>query len=496
MAGQRMAGVDSDEVRQHNFDFKYRSEVNRLLELLHDYKSDIYAEDWQKANDLFDTDNEAGYLAWLELCNRGYARAAHSVGWCYRYGNGVAQDLNKAIEYYKRAIDGGYTSFIDLYWTNKSAGKDEDAINALIEGAKLDIAECYEALANECGNGNVFGGNSRVAAYLAARAYELDPTCSSILFIYYIMGFFFPVIYPYAKYCMEQTGMSKEEFEESGIEFPDFWDEIEPIEPKYPDFGLTLETCEGAVDPDKLVSKAKELLHTDSPDVEGAKPYIREAAAAGSPLAMYYAYYVDLEGCEDLLIKGADQYGDIDCIDLLAIMFSNYATYKIGNIYLSNAIKYWNLRNKLHGKIQMSDSAAAAYEKHKKKFDEMLGRTQKELDPNANAVLLRANGSYEKIKVDFGSLEGLYAPIGCDRINIISTQKLKNLSDRLGFTVVMYCDERGMLKQLEENEVAAELSGYDVIWGDVIICGFKDDCAPLYKDEVEEVCEMLAEKQQ
>jgi hypothetical protein len=70
---------------------------------------------------------------------------------------------------------------------------------------------------------------------------------------------------------------------------------------------------------------------------------------------------------------------------------------------------------------------------------------------------------------------------------------MRDLSERLGFTVVMYCDERGMRKGLPENETAAALSGYDVIWGDVVICGFRKDYAPLFEDEVEAVCELLDE---
>ncbi|MBQ9745578.1 MAG: hypothetical protein IJW21_02005 [Clostridia bacterium] len=108
-------------------------------------------------------------------------------------------------------------------------------------------------------------------------------------------------------------------------------------------------------------------------------------------------------------------------------------------------------------------------------------------------MALRTDGSYEKIKVDFDTLEGLYAPLGCDRINAISTQKLRDISERLGFAVVMYCDERAMQKALAENETAAALSGYDTILGDVVICGFKNDYAPLYKDELEELLEMLEE---
>ncbi|MBE6548412.1 MAG: hypothetical protein E7667_06020 [Ruminococcaceae bacterium] len=492
MAGQRMAGVDDGQVYQHDLDCKYKYEVERLLEILHEFKSDVYAEDWQRAEELLETDSKAAFEAWLELFRRGYARASNTVGWCYRTGSGVDANLDKAIEYYKLSVDGGYAyAYNGLYWTLKEAGRQDEAINALLCGAGLDDAACFEALAAECGDGNAFGGNSRVAAYLATRAYELDEECGSMLGYYYVTGRFFPVVYSYAKYCFEQSNFTREGLEAINIELPEFWDAVEPVKPQYPDFGLTLDTCEGAVDPEELVRRAEELMFADQPDNEAAKPYIREAVAAGMSRAMYYSYFLDIEGCEDMLINGANKYGDLDCIDLLAKTFSDFATYKIGNIYLTNAIRYWNMRKRLHSSVPMAKGTAEAYERYSDRLDRMLGRKEQDIDRDANAIKLTFDGSFERVKVDFSSLEGLRAPLDCERVNAISTEKLRGLSDKLGFTVVMYCDERGMMKHLNENVMAADLSGYEVIFGDVIICGFKDDYAPLYKDELDEVWELL-----
>lgn len=456
------------------------------------YTEEEFETLWKSAEHLFDQNPEKGYLAWLALSELGYARAAHSVGWCLRYGNGAKQNTEKAKEYYRRAVDGGYDiSYASLFGMEEDVGNLAEAHKIAMNGAKNGSSQCYLLLATECELGQLFGGNSRASAYCAARAYEIDRKNGHLLGYYYLNGFYFPKVYAYAKYCIENSRMTKEELEECGAEFPEYWDEIEPVEPKYPDFGLTLETCEGAVNPEKLMERVKALMFAEVPDDEAAKPLVLEAARAGLSQAMFYAYMLDIDGCNTLLIRGADEYGDADCIESIAVAFSDGAIYKIGNPALNEAIKYWNRRKKLHGKMPLQKWSVAAYERYSLGLDKLFGRTPREALPDANAVLLRTDGSHKTLKVDFDSLDGLYAPIGCERINTISTQRLKSISDKLGFPIVMYCDERGMHKQLPENPVAANLSGYDVIWGDVVICGFTNDYAPLYKDEIEEVLGLL-----
>ena len=39
--------------------------------------------------------------------------AQYSLGYCYENGWGVAQDINKAIAYYRKAADHGYEDAID-----------------------------------------------------------------------------------------------------------------------------------------------------------------------------------------------------------------------------------------------------------------------------------------------------------------------------------------------------------------------------------------------
>ena len=456
------------------------------------YTNEEFEELWQQANRIFENDPAEGFRAWLRLSKLGYARAAHSAAWCYRYGNGVEKDTERAKEYFRLAVEGGYDrSYASLLGLAQEEGKIEEVHEIALDGARRGSSECFCFLATECADGKIFGRNSRVAAYLAAKAYELDPKNGYLLGLYYLDGFYFPKVHSYAKYCIENSSFPKDELESCGMEFPEYWDKIEPVAPAYPDFGLTLEDCESATDPEKLLDRAEELMFADPPDTEAAKPLVLEAAKAGLSHAMYYTCLLDIKGWQEWLVKGADEYGDLDCTEYLALAFADGAVYKVGNPYLFQAMKYWNKRKKLHGQIPMEKGTKEGYERYQRGLDKMFGRVPKQPDPHANAVILRADGSYERIKADFESAEGLRNPLGCDRINIVSTVRLRELSDKLGFTVVMYCDERGMMKHLPENAIAANLSGYDVIWGDAVICGFQNDCAPLFKDEIEEVLGLL-----
>ena len=504
VAGQRMAGVDSDEVAQHDLDLKYKADVECLLEILDEYRnelfekewekaSELFEKEWEKASELFDSDSEAGFAAWLELSERGSALASHTVGWCYLYGNGVEKNIDKAIEYYRRSINGGHVSSCDsLYLAYDEAGRRDDAVETLFKGASYNVAGCYDMLARLCADGELFGGNSRVAAYFASRAYELDKSCGGSLFYYYFTGYFFPRVYPYAKYCLEQSGVTKEDYEQVGVVFPDYWDEIEPIPPKYPDFGLTLDSCKDAVDPEALLTEGKKYMFADEPDYPSAIPYVRKAAEAGHSQAMHYLYLMNTDGYEDWLIKGANEYGDVDCICALGYLFSVNAIYREGDICLVNAIRYWGMKERLHSREPLLGLRAEAYEEHKRRLLEMNAKNTEEKESGFNAVRLSFDCSYERIRVDFGSDDGLFAPLGCGSIRLISMQAL---SDELGFTVVMYCDGNGDAACSEKNLIACDLSGYENVFGNAVICGFGEEYTPLSGDELTQLCEVLALRQ-
>lgn len=494
MAGQRMAGVEDGQVEQHDLDCKYKYEVERLLDLLEEQKNEEFAVVWEEASALVEKDSEAAFHAFLALCEEGYHRAAHSVAWCYRFGKGVEQNNEKAEEYYRLAISRNYdNSYYGLYYFLLEQGREEEALKLAKDGVLCRSCAAYSLLSGACMEGKVYGGNELVSAYLAARAFEINENDSFQLGYCYFCGVFFPTVYPYAKYCFEKSGYPKEELLEIGMELPEFWDDVEPLKPSYPPFKISYVDCDRVANPAAQFQEAQELFYGENPDVERGKELLTASVGGGYAPAMYRMFLKDMPDYEKWLRLGADGYGELRCIETLAALYTDCANFKIGDPCLNIAVHFWNLRKKLHAHIPVDELVIDSYNEFNTKFAAMLGRSAGKPSEDGNAVLLRADGSYERITVDFDTLEGLYAPIDCDRINIISTRALRDVSDRLGFTVVMYCDERGMQKNLPENARAAEISGYDVIWGDVVICGFKDDYAPLCTDEIEEVCEFLYE---
>ncbi len=98
-----------------------------------------------------------------------------------------------------------------------------------------------------------------------------------------------------------------------------------------------------------------------------------------------------------------------------------------------------------------------------------------------NAVLVPVNGEpLVPIYIgDFSTSESLGKYIDCDRIDIISTPKMKKLSDMMLETLVGYCDGHGYQKKLCSNSVMQNLSGYLSIRGSCVICGYDKDYIPL-----------------
>ncbi|MBQ8896682.1 MAG: sel1 repeat family protein [Clostridia bacterium] len=375
MAGRRMAGVDDEQTQQHDMDCKHKWEVERLLVLLHEQRDEEARrkdeEAWRKIDAFFEEDKEKAFSAWLELSNAGNARSTRTVAWCYQNGEGTEKNIEKAKEYYSLAAKQGYFySYVDLYWLAYEEGDKEKALELLFEGAKNDVAESYELLFRECFYGNIFGGNLKAAAYLAARAYELDKACGGMLALCYLNGYFFPQVYSYAKYCIEKSGRTKNDFEADGNIFPDYWDEIKPVPPSYPEFDITLADCETVENPIAIMEKAREYMIATPPDYEKAKPCVLEAARAGYSYAMYCTYLLNIDGLEVWQVKGADEYGDLDCIEMLATLFSDCAYEHTKDPYLSEASEYWGLRSRLHGSVPMKETVLRSYEKYLQMINE------------------------------------------------------------------------------------------------------------------------------
>lgn len=328
---------------------------------------------WKKADELFEKNNEAGFTAWLELCEAGNPHSAHSIGLCYYKGSAVEKDLEKAKKYLELAIERGYPSYSLLSFVFDEMDDKEKALETLLRGAKANDAACYATLASKTILGRIYGGNSYVAAYFATRAYELDKNQGYMLGILYLTGTFLPVVYPYAKYCIENDGIDKSTLEECGYEIPDYWDEIEPIKPRYPKFDLTLYRCKDAKDPEQINIEGVELMQGNESDKAKGRAKIELAAGCGYSPAMISAYKYSIKEYESYLRRGAIECGELKCIETLAIINQEkIGSYYKDNPYLEEVVKLWELREKLHGHIEMSNTVKDYYWLFREKHDDML----------------------------------------------------------------------------------------------------------------------------
>ncbi len=100
-------------------------------------------------------------------------------------------------------------------------------------------------------------------------------------------------------------------------------------------------------------------------------------------------------------------------------------------------------------------------------------------EPNAVEVAVFGGGAKPIYIEDFSSYEGLGVPLGCDRINIVSTMGMRYLSRLVGEVVVGYVDAFGQPKELLNNAVMSTISGYHYLAGNCVVCGFEKDYVPL-----------------
>ena len=309
-------------------------------------------ESWRVADELFKKDNKAGFEAWLKLCESGHARAASSVAYCYRWGYGTEKDVERAIEYYKLAIARGYPSYSFLGWLYNDLERNDEALEILLCGARANDAASYAALSILHPNATE---NGYVAAYLASRAFELDKMEGNSLGLCYLDRSYLPVVYPYAKYCFKARGLSREDIEACGFKLPDYWDEIEPIEPCYPSFALTLDTLQDAPNPSDLHSEGLELLYGDDPNEAEGLAKIKLAAECGYCPAIISAFSRELDGYFEMLELGAFDFGDAECIETLAVLLGEQVSYCEGDAKLNVVEKLWSLRKKLHPYTEIKD---------------------------------------------------------------------------------------------------------------------------------------------
>ncbi len=103
------------------------------------------------------------------------------------------------------------------------------------------------------------------------------------------------------------------------------------------------------------------------------------------------------------------------------------------------------------------------------------GQRSEENEPNAVLVSITGGKSKPIYIEDFSSAESLGKPLGCDRVDIISTKGMKYFSFATPQIVVGYTDSCGRVKELINNSVMSTLSGYSYLAGDCVLCGYDED---------------------
>ncbi len=113
-----------------------------------------------------------------------------------------------------------------------------------------------------------------------------------------------------------------------------------------------------------------------------------------------------------------------------------------------------------------------------------------------NALRVTVFGDLEPVYIeDFSTSEGLGAVIGfgCNRINAVSTREMQMHSSLLGFSMVGFVDAYGFDKNHVPNRYLQEISGYNLLLGPGVICGWENsDYAPLDTRQVENMAHYFA----
>lgn len=96
-----------------------------------------------------------------------------------------------------------------------------------------------------------------------------------------------------------------------------------------------------------------------------------------------------------------------------------------------------------------------------------------------NALIVTTQGILNLVEIDFSIYEGLYRAIGVKRVSTLHTRCTQGISSILGVHIVGFCDRYGELNHSDENTIAAQATGYDMLRGDVVFCRADNYFTPL-----------------
>ena len=152
---------------------------------------------WTKGNDLYNAkEYESALKVWKENANQGHPMSNHSVGFLYRSGYEVKKDINKAIQYYEKALSLGYAnsgSALGGIYQIGEAGIKKDinkAIQYYEKALSLGSAKSGSALGNiyKIGEAGIKKDNKKMLNYYSKAAELGDAWANAEISSYYLSG--------------------------------------------------------------------------------------------------------------------------------------------------------------------------------------------------------------------------------------------------------------------------------------------------------------------
>lgn len=130
---------------QHSSDWEMKESNEDVL------LADESDENWdlmQRASALDESDPEAAFQLYLQAATQGSIWSMEAVGWRYWTGTGTIADMQKAQQYYRRAIAGG-SLIAQINCARLLAANDQhsEAVKILEQGASSDFVTAFFWLA-------------------------------------------------------------------------------------------------------------------------------------------------------------------------------------------------------------------------------------------------------------------------------------------------------------------------------------------------------------
>ncbi len=281
--------------------------------------------------------NEA-HLIFVECAEKGYAKGYNAVALDYRDGEGVQQDCEKAIEFFKIAADAGCAmaagNLADMLYFNTDYGipEDNDSLFHFAKmGAEAGDLKSIGALAICYFNGMGCEENNKLSFYWAMKAHKGGcDYASNTLGHFFFYGLYMPKCIAYARYFWEKvteyynvdveiflptidTDEKKELYKEDIAEYR----RIHAVEPHIPPLDDTQPGFFDDPDPCNWYYKGLDYVYARGcePDAEKAEKYLTMAAESGhvdamETLGLFLANYWD-NPCARYKEKWSDELGTV-----------------------------------------------------------------------------------------------------------------------------------------------------------------------------------------